>query len=228
MPPPLLAIAWRLQQLLNEVLPSLRRSFCNECLRCLRSRWQAGEIVMHAANESASVSRWIGIEAFRFEVRDNEGIDRIRDLCACFDSRWSRLLQRLEGPVGTIFVRDLKLAPHCSGWRIARRPRCSHFHPSRQISDLSLVELLLWRHLKVLVRPAHRLDEQTRVGITRNDGRARVTTFEDARTTIQQEPAFDLVRAHTVAVVTPLRQHRTDAFFKELDICRGRLCGIKT
>ena len=110
-----------------------------------RARWQAGEIKGQAPQERARPGRRCGLQAVRFEFRQNEAVDGIG---------WPRLvlhlgrregLRRLEGPEARIRTRRLRRPLPCH--HFLTRIRSARFDPQLQIRDLAALQLPLRRHL---------------------------------------------------------------------------------
>jgi hypothetical protein len=82
-------------------------------------------------------------------------------------------------------------------------------------------ESLLRRHLEVFILVAHRLDEQARLDIPRDDGGSRVSAGEKVLEVIDLKRALHLVRRGAVARVAFLREDGPNLFFEEGERRRG-------
>ena len=61
----------------------------------------------------------------------------------------------------------------------------------------------------------HRLDDETLLRLTGNEGRSAIAAFFYARDGVEPQPAFRLVRG-AVTFVATRRENRADGFFKEV------------
>ena len=227
MPPPLFAVMGRGKQAIHERFPSLRRSIGDECLDLLRCRRQPREIVVNAPDERVFVGGRVGCDAFRFELREDKGIDRIRDRRTAFHRGHRGLFHRLKRPMRAILVRDFEFSLHRRSRRlVARRPRRAHLHPGCKIGDFRFAEFLLRRHLEVFVRPAHRLHEQALLLVAGDDRRSRVAALEQAGASVEQQAALHLVRTDAVALVAEIREHGAYALFKKVQARRRRFGSV--
>ncbi len=97
-------------------------------------------------------------------------------------------------------------------------------NPSLKIGDDGVRQLFVGRHLQVVVAIAKCADQQALFGIVRDDGRARIPSFDERRPTVESE----IVAGFLAAVAFPAsgRQHRANARFKErLAVFRAALAG---
>src|SRR4051794_12094669 len=67
----------------------------------------------------------------------------------------------------------------------------------------------------------HGLDHQAACRITRDDRRACLPSFEQARARIKKETAFEFFRFGAVAFITAFGKKRPDLVFKKCDLLRG-------
>ena len=104
----------------------------------------------------------------------------------------------------------------------ARAPICTQ---RGQVGDLPVRELLLRRHLQVVVLVADRLDQQALLRVAGDDDGAGLAAVHHAG--LRVEPQVALVLLGAVAWIAVLGQERPDGRLEELDgggVGLGRLC----
>src|SRR6185436_10041210 len=100
--------------------------------------------------------------------------------------------------------------------------------PGLDVGDLLLRELLLRRHLEVVVGPAQRLDQEALRGVARDDRGAGVAALQHPLARIEIEAALQLRRLRAVAGRAALRQNRPDLLLEELEALRvGRFLTLQ-
>ena len=222
---PLLAVAWRVEQAVNQQLPRARRFVGEERLDLGGRRWKAGQIVVSAADQLARRGGRVRGEILRGELRDDEGVNGIGEgRLAIADCGDGGPPHRLEGPVRAVLRGDLKFLPDGSDGRFARRHRRTELHPLGQVGDLPDGEPLLGRHLEVCVLIADGDDEPTLGRVAGDDDRPAFSTRANGPGRVESEMALLLLRA--VAGVTVLGEQRADLALEELEAGGGGFGGL--
>jgi hypothetical protein len=104
------------------------------------------------------------------------------------------------------------------------RPRVggAGLHPPLEVGDLGVGQLLLRRHLHVVVVVPDGRDQQALVRVPRHDGRPGVAALEQGRPAVDQQPALGLVGLRAVALVAPLDEDRADPLLEQIQPVGGR------
>ena len=100
------------------------------------------------------------------------------------------------------------------------RVGCPHRHPALEVGDHLVGQLLLGRHLEVVVLVADRLDQQALLEVARHDRGAEVAPLADALPRVEHEVRLDLLGRRGVALVAVLDQHRADLRLEERELLR--------
>ena len=99
-----------------------------------------------------------------------------------------------------------------------RRP---HLHPFFQIRDLRVRQLLLGRHLEILIIITHAFDQHALIRIVRHDDRSINAALTQTFACIQQQRALHLFAAGAMALVAVIGQKGADFRLK-----KGRPLGL--
>ena len=174
---PAFAKAGRVQILIDDALHGIRRGVCEKGGNLIGCWRQAGEVEGKATDQGAAVGIGNGSKALGFEVGEDELVDvRARPVGILHFGRWcgDRLL---ESPVLAAFS-DVDLGLGCLGeGRCDSGIRRAHLDPFLEVGQHFSGQLLLGRHLHVLILPRHGLVDGTGGRIARDDtGLSRLTT----------------------------------------------------
>ena len=100
--------------------------------------------------------------------------------------------------------------------------RCADADPFFKIGDLFVAELLLGRHLQIVL-PSHSLDHQTAFHIPGLESRTGVAAFEDVLFGVHVETAFDFSFLTGVALQAVVGKDGADLVFKKFKLLRSNL-----
>ena len=108
-----------------------------------------------------TLSRFGWLHAVRLELRQDESVDLVPRPRDVLDGRRNSVLDWLKGPPALLGLGHLKAAGRR---RLERRvrggPRCPEPHPSRELGDVRVRQLLLRRHLR-FIEIADGLNQET-------------------------------------------------------------------
>ena len=175
---------------------------------------------MDAAEERPLVAVGHGLKVLRFQSREEETVD--------LAARPRGVLHRRRGDPGGRLKRpelpaqvDVDLALDDVRRLVARIGR-AHLHPGLEVGDHRVGQLLLRRHLEVLILVVDRLDEQTFLRIARDDRRPQVAPLAHPCARVEEQVAAQLLGLGGMALVALLDQDRPDSRFEEGDALRCR------
>jgi hypothetical protein len=221
---PTLTVLGARQQLVDERREGGRTGIGGELLHALVRRRQAEQREVGAADQRARISRRIGGKLFLRQSGADKLVDGIvgRDPRGKF--RRGGRGDRLESP-----VRLRLLQRHCDVFGIGLgrfgEPwiRRTPANPLGEHGDFCRGQLLLWRHLQVLVPVADRLDQPAGLGFSRRDHGAVIAAGLPARARVETEAAFLLLAA--VTFITALDEQRPDLGFEKRKVVPAGGCG---
>ena len=211
MPAPALAEARRGQQPIDHGGEGVGRRVGDERRDLLGRRRQAGQVERGAAEQREAVGVGDGLEPLRFEAGEDEAVD--------VAPRPGGVLHRRDTG-GFSGWNDQNLRPSSmsisrrGGLALARVGR-AHLDPLLEIRDHRVGQLLLRRHLRVVIGVADRRHQQALSRLAGDERRAAVAALPDALARVEQQPALDLLRVRRVALVALVHQHRANALLEK-------------
>ena len=168
---------------------------------------QTDQVEVGAANERAFVRLRRRSQAFGFQFGQNESVYWRLPPALVSHHRKGRRFDWLKGPVRAGFGGNRF---GFSSILIFARARigCAHAHPRLQRGHLLGRKPFAFRwHLQIFVSVPDRFNQQTFFRVTGHNGRAGVSTLEQALTSIEQKSAFNFLRFAAVAVITMLDEN---------------------
>ena len=198
-----------------------------EKLRALfRRRRQSRQHQRQSAQQHLWLSGHSRVQLRRIQRPADETVHWLTCPCRILHQRRLGFAQRLQAPpVESLLIRHLPFIRFGLGG--SRRRHFRHARVSGTLLDpfpqhrhLLRRELLLWRHLQVLVHIVHRLNEQTLLRLARHQRRPALATFLPAALRVQSQVALLLLLA--VTLDAPLHEQRTDFGFKKAEVLRHR------
>ena len=151
---PAFAVVRRCEQTIHHFGERVRRLVFDERLDFLRRGRKPNQVKRRTTDQRAFISDGIGREIFRLQFREDEIIHGRFAPSRILHFGRSGLGQRLPCPMLLVRINPLFLG-FSRGARIGR----AHHHPFFQVGDLLISELLLGRHLQILVCVAHGFDQ---------------------------------------------------------------------
>src|SRR5205823_4059216 len=139
-PCPFFTVMRRSEQPVDQPFVCIRTAVCQEISNFLWTRGNADEIQIQPPHECAPVSLRGRSNAFGFQARQNERIDRIADPVTLANGRSFRPANRLESPVLGVATRLRRI-------NRSFRPRGTLIDPGAQDLNLPGIETgTSWRH----------------------------------------------------------------------------------
>ena len=184
-----LPVAFVSEQDVEVALVGARLVVVHEGVHDLRARGQAGDIERGATRQRAPVCFWRRRKSFLFKACQHEAVDRVTLPVGIAHGGQFRALRDLKSPV--------------SG------PLGPFFDPCADCVDIGGLERLVRvfrRHPQRGVGVRDALEDQTRRGISRNDGRAVRPVSEQALPAVQPQVRRSRCRIRPVALETLVRE----------------------
>ena len=176
---------------------------------------------MEAAQEGERGGGGRGRELLRFQLREEETVHGLGAPGSVLHGGDGLGARRLPAPVRLLALLEVEAFVRCARGGGFGGPGRAALHPLGEGGGLGVAESRLGRHLQVLVAVADGFDEEALVRLTGDDGGAGVAAFERAGAGVEEEAAFEFLRAGAVALVATLGQQGADALLEELGVLGG-------
>ena len=202
--------------------------------RVLRRR-EPREVKAGAAKQGVRVGASGGGEAAFSHLGEHEAVDRVVRPLRVGGRRGLGIDDGSIRPVRVLALRDVVLRPAVRRSRrdavgtaravdrllLARVGR-AHGNPLLKRADFLAGELPIGRHLKIDIEVAHRLDQQTRVWIARNERRSAAPALADGVAGIEPKLRLGKIGRLRMAAVAVGDEDRADFRLEELEFLGGR------
>ena len=222
-PRPALAVLRRSEQAIHHLRESLRRRVVQKRPDLRRLRRQSNQIKIRAPQQRGLFRRRRGLEVLLLQFREQKAVDvHRRPARVLHRRRFHGGRHRLPGPMCTPAFFEIERLLRGGDFRRGfLRPGRTVLHPRREIRNLLRRQPPFGRHLHILVGVMNRLDEQTFLGVARNESGPGVTTLEHPFAGVQEQTALDFLAGRAVTFVTALDEHRPHARLEELQVGRS-------
>ena len=223
MPPPTLAVMWRIEQLGNHQIHhgwSRRRGsrlkfdtepiFSQPAILHIQNRRQSDDIEVDSSDQLPRTDRRRRRQPAGFQFREDELIDRRAAPSTVLDGRQRDIVERLKRPVLAILRRDDHFLATASSHTRFVRPRGALVDPLPQQFDLFGTQRIAFgRHPLVVVPRCDATNQLALLRLLRNDRLlARVSSPHGTSSRIKPQPALLLLVSMTLHAM--LLQRRPD------------------
>ena len=210
---PALSIAGRGQETFDQPGVGARRPVLEEVPDLFDGGGKTGQIEAGPPNQGPPVGGRGWFQSFRFQASQYESVDGRTDPASAPDLRQGGLQRRVECPEAfRLGGRLVRIDSHAPGG--------AHPDPIREQDDVLIRKPARKGHAQFLVAMGDGANQQTRLGIAGDDGRAAGATLTEAFLLVQDQPAHDRLAGAGVTRVAVPGQERTDLLLEIIAVVR--------
>ena len=219
MPAPAFPVVRAGQKVIHDLFECIWRGIILKGGDLLGRGWQPYEIEISPADEGEPIRARGGRHSFLLKCRADELIDSI-DRLIFFDGWRLWIPHWLPGPMLALFLfcgGEFLVRDHRPG-RFALGPGSPEFHPMHEIRHRGWLELLLGRHLKIRITPAHRFDQPALLWFSQHHRHAGLAALHQLIAIIQVQTALELFRLMGMTFVTGIGENGPNLLLEKLSI----------